>query len=200
MAKIKHTKNALKAERDSLKRFRRYLPTLLLKKQQLQSELRNIEAQMDEKAAASRAIEADLSHWVKLFAQPVDFEALLRVKDVPMTEGNIAGVAIPVIQDVVFERNMPDLYSSPLWVDDGFDVLEKLVRLLIERSVLGEQYLRLSEELRTTSQRVNLFEKVKIPECERNIRTIRIFLGDMQTAEVARAKIAKSKAPGEEAA
>ena len=36
MAKVKLTKNALKAERDSLKRYQRYLPTLLLKKQQLQ--------------------------------------------------------------------------------------------------------------------------------------------------------------------
>ena len=51
----------------------------------------------------------------------------------------------------------------------------------------------LSTELRTTSQRVNLFEKVKIPEAKNNIRVIGIFLGDQQTAAVVRGKIAKKK-------
>ena len=40
MAKIKLTKNELKIQRDALKRFERYLPTLQLKKQQLQMEVR----------------------------------------------------------------------------------------------------------------------------------------------------------------
>ena len=49
--------------------------------------------------------------------------------------------------------------------------------------MLERQYALLHEELRTTSQRVNLFEKVKIPECRENIRVIRIFLGDEQSLE-----------------
>jgi len=59
--------------------------------------------------------------------------------------------------------------------------------------VLERQEQLLQEELRTTTQRVNLFEKVKIPECEENIRQIQIYLGDQQTAAVGRAKIAKGK-------
>ena len=56
-----------------------------------------------------------------------------------------------------------------------------------------EQRRLLAEELRTTNQRVNLFERVKIPECKEAIRKIRIFLGDVQTLDVARSKIAKQK-------
>ena len=37
MAKIKLTKNELKVQKDQLKMFNRYLPTLMLKKQQLQA-------------------------------------------------------------------------------------------------------------------------------------------------------------------
>ena len=48
MAKIKFTKNELKKQKDALKRFLRYLPTLMLKKQQLQMEIRKIEAQLAE--------------------------------------------------------------------------------------------------------------------------------------------------------
>ena len=54
----------------------------------------------------------------------------------------------------------------------------------------------LSKELKTTSQRVNLFEKVKIPEAKENIKRIAIYLGDQQTAAVVRGKIAKNKVVG----
>ena len=116
-----------------------------------------------------------------------------------MTEGNIAGVTIPVLDDLVFAREIPDLFESPLWVDEGMDVIQHLVRLRVERLVMHNQQECLREELRTTNQRVNLFEKVKIPECEEAIRKINIFLGDQQTSAVARAKIAKGKSLAHEA-
>ena len=78
-------------------------------------------------------------------------------------------------------------------MDDALDALERMLRLRAERHVLEEQLRLLDDELRVTSQRVNLFEKVKIPEARNNIRVIRIFLGDQQTAAVARSKIAKGK-------
>ncbi len=40
---------------------------------------------------------------------------------------------------------------------------------------------------------MNLFEKVKIPETAENIKRIRIYLGDQQTAQVVRGKISKRK-------
>jgi V/A-type H+/Na+-transporting ATPase subunit D len=61
----------------------------------------------------------------------------------------------------------------------------------LEIRILDEQIRRLGEELRITTQRVNLFEKVKIPEAQENIRRIGIYLGDQQTAQVVRGKIAK---------
>ena len=42
MARIKLTKNELKTQKDNLKRFNRYLPTLVLKKQQLQMEIQKV--------------------------------------------------------------------------------------------------------------------------------------------------------------
>jgi V/A-type H+-transporting ATPase subunit D len=196
VAKIKHTKNELKAQRDSLKRFRRYLPTLQLKKQQLQMEMRQLEQRIEEKRAEERRLREDLDTWVELFAEPVDLATYLHVHEVRTSHGNIAGVTIPMLNEVVFERRIPDLYETAPWVDDGLDAVSKLLRLKIEWGILMEQHRLLAEELRTTSQRVKLFEKVKIPEARENIRVIRIFLGDAQTAEVARAKIAKSKSTG----
>jgi len=199
MAKIKHTKNELKAQRDALRRFERYLPTLLLKKQQLQTEIRTLDQRLSAKIQEEETFQKDVALWVRLFSEPFDFGSCLNVTDIRIGEGNIAGVNIPVLEAVEFSRHVPDLFESPLWVDDALAALEKLTRLRVERAVMEKQFRLLKEELRTTSQRVNLFEKVKIPECREHIRVIRIFLGDQQTAAVARAKIAKGKAPKEAA-
>lgn len=194
MAKIKLTKNELKAQRDGLARFQRYLPTLQLKKQQLQMEVRMVEARIEDNKDEEKALLADMSNWRSLFSEPFDFDAHVAVDQITVSQGNIAGVSIPVLDEVSFKLIPPDLYATPAWVDDGIATLESILRLRIQQKILMEQADALREELRTTNQRVNLFEKVKIPEAKENIRVIRIFIGDQQTSEVARAKIAKGKA------
>lgn len=193
MSRIKHTKTELKAQRDGLRRYERYLPTLQLKKQQLQVEMRQLESKIESRRADETRALDELKSWVRLFAEPVGLENYLRIEAVKTSEGNIAGVSIPVLDDVSFRRETPDLFLTPAWVDDGITMLEQLLRLRIELGILDEQHRCLGAELRTTTQRVNLFEKVKILECSENIRVIRIFLGDEQTADVVRGKIAKGR-------
>jgi len=193
MAKVKLTKNELKSQRDSLKRFQRYLPTLQLKKQQLQMEVRKLDTRIEEKRLEEEALLRKLKSWSRLFSEPFDFEQYIKLKEVILGDGNIAGVTIPVLEDLSFTRELPDLFATPLWIDEGMDVLQHLIRLRVERLVMRAQQESLREELRTTNQRVNLFEKVKIPECKEAIRKINIFMGDQQTSAVARAKIAKGK-------
>lgn len=200
MSKIKHTKNELKAQRDALRRFERYLPTLQLKKQQLQIEIRQVENRLEERRGEIARVMEEAGRWIRLLAEPVDLRHYLRVTEIRVGAGNIAGVPLPLFQGVSFERVEPDLHATPAWLDDALELVEKLVLLRAEAGLLAEQHRRLSDELRTTSQRVNLFEKVKIPESEHNIRVIRIFLGDAQTAEVARAKLAKGKSMAREEA
>ena len=78
-------------------------------------------------------------------------------------------------------------------MDDAAEAASSLIGVRAERGVAAEQVRLVAEELRTTSQRVNLFEKVKIPECVENIRVINVALGDEQTSSVARGKIAKGR-------
>jgi V/A-type H+-transporting ATPase subunit D len=60
--------------------------------------------------------------------------------------------------------------------------------------VLHDQLRRLKRELRVTAQRVNLFERIKIPEAQGHIRRISVHLGDQQTAAFGWALLAKRKA------
>ena len=194
MPKIKHTKSELKNQRDDLRRYERFLPTLELKKQQLQIEVRKLNAALEASRAEEAGLRAELDGWVRIFAEPFELGAMLRLKEVRRLSGNIAGVAIPIFQEAVFERAPLDLFQTPPWIDDGLAMLERLGSLKAAQAIMETQTRLLSEELRMTTQRVNLFEKVKIPECTDNIRVIRIFLGDEQTAAVVRAKLAKGKA------
>jgi V/A-type H+-transporting ATPase subunit D len=191
MAQIKLTKNELKKQKDALKRFQRYLPTLQLKKQQLQMVIRQVEAEMREKASAQEELRRTLMSWVEVFGEDVGLENYLKIRRLETSDGNIAGIDIPVFEGIDFDELPYDLYTMPVWVDRGLDALKRLLALDAEVRILKEQHRRLSEELRITTQRVNLFEKVKIPETKDNIRTIRIYLGDQQTAAVVRGKIAK---------
>ena len=107
--------------------------------------------------------------------------------------GNIAGVDIPVFKNITFKDLDYHLFETPLWIDRALEKLKEIIALDEEVKILQQQIALLSKELRTTTQRVNLFEKVKIPETKENIRVIRIYLGDQQTAAVVRGKIAKKK-------
>ena len=193
MPKIKLTKNELKTQRDSMARFQRYLPTLQLKKQQLQMEVRRLDQEILEKRDEEQEARAKLSSWIQLYSEPVDLSPYAQVDKLTTSFGNIAGVNIPVLDDLSFEKVTPNLFETEPWTDEGIRVMKQLTRLRIERQILEEQHHLLADELRTTSQRVNLFEKVKIPEAKENIRVIRIFMGDQQTAAVARSKLAKGK-------
>lgn len=193
MAKIKHTKNELKAQQEALRRFQRFLPMLQLKKQQLQAEIQSIDNQIETKQQAYDEQRNQLSQWSRLLSDTEADQLRIELKKVNTEEGNIAGVNIPVLKDVQIESEQPDLFESSPWLDDALVAIDSLIQLKTHISILNEQRRLVSEELRTTSQRVNLFEKVKIPECKENIRFIKIFLGDEQTAAVARGKLAKKR-------
>jgi V/A-type H+-transporting ATPase subunit D len=193
VGKIKLTKNELKRQKDALKRFLRYLPTLMLKKQQLQMEIRKVEVRQQETRGKREASFQDLEAWIAVFGEDVGLENLVSVASLKSQTGNIAGVDIPIFEAVEFEEQAYDLFRTPLWVDAAVEKVKELSALDGQLRVLERQAALLGEELRVTSQRVNLFEKVKIPETREHIRRIQIYLGDEQTAAVVRGKISKAK-------
>ncbi|MGI6097224.1 MAG: V-type ATP synthase subunit D [Dethiobacteria bacterium] len=193
MSKIKFTKNELKKQKDQLKRYLRYLPTLLLKKQLLQMEIRQVEIMIQKKRQELQQVREALMAWVDVFGEGIELAELVKIQEFKKSSQNIAGVDIPVFQGVVYEKIPYDVMVYPLWVDAGIQKLQEILALDIELSILEEQVVLLATELRTTTQRVNLFEKVKIPETKENIRVINIYLGDQQTAAVVRGKMSKRK-------
>lgn len=196
MARVKLTKTELKAQNDALRRFERFLPMLQLKKKQLQAEIAAITVKTEEVAAAENALRAEVSSWAGLVATaPELVDGLVALRGVKTGSANIAGVTMPTYEGIDIDRREVDAWETPPWVDDAAAAMERMIALREERAVYDTQLKLVSEELQLTSQRVNLFEKVKIPGCKEAIRVIKIALGDEQTAAVTRGKIAKSRAP-----
>ncbi len=196
---VKLTKNEQKLQKDSLKQFQRYLPTLQLKKQQLQVVIRQIETEVAQMREKQKQLVESMQAWIgvfhenTVFSEELDLDNLVRIDRVVRDVGNIAGVNIPIFKELSFQPIVYDLDDYPLWVDMALESLRDVSRFDALVATLEQQVKLLNKELRTTSQRVNLFEKVKIPEAKENIRKIGIYLGDQQTAAVVRGKIAKKK-------
>ena len=164
MVKVKLTKTELKAQTDALKRFQRFLPLLVLKKQQLQGEIAGISAKAEETTAKERAVREALNGWVGLFATDESLLAgLVKVREVRTGTANIAGVAIPTFESVETDVRPVDPWATPAWVDSAVEATTQVLSLQCERAIFEEQRRLVQEELQKTSQRVNLFEKVKIP-------------------------------------
>ena len=195
MGKIKLTKGELKRQRDALRQYARYLPTLQLKKQQLQLEILQLDNLFAEKRhLLAKRKEAVLS-WSGLLAEAraPSMKKWLIPREIIVSAKNIAGVDIFIFQTAEFETPEYDLFEAPLWFDVAIEVLRHIVSLHEEMKVIEKGTCVLKQELRITSQRVNLFEKVKIPEAEEAIRLIKIYIGDQMSNAVGRSKIAKRK-------
>ena len=194
MPKLKLTKGELKRQRDSLRQYHRYLPTLQLKKQQLQMEILRQTVLISERSANKAAKTRDSLVWSALLTErSVDIRPFLKPENIKTLIRNVAGVDVPVFDSAVFGQAEYDLFATPFWIDAAIDILRSIIALREEIMVLEKGIAVLRHELRITTQRVNLFEKVKIPETEETIRRIKISIGDQMTNAVGRSKIAKKK-------
>jgi len=193
--KLLLTRPELKRQREALLRFERYLPTLKLKQQQLQIHIREANAKrrgVREKCVAAKKKFEPHSAVLNDIAG-IDVRRLAKVEEVKTSTTNIAGVNVPIFEDVSFPKADYSLFATPAWVDGAIADMREISRQEAELEVLARQCRLLQAELTKVIQRVNLFEKVKIPEARESIRRIRIHLGDEMTAGVVRAKIAKNK-------
>jgi len=194
MEKIKLTKGELKKQRDSLKQYQRYLPTLQLKKQQIQIEILRqvgfLEQKKHEEEIKTRAIE----QWLGLLAEgAIDLRQWVRPQRIITGLRNIAGVELPVFEAARFLEPEYDLFYTPPWVDAAIIALQAWISLREEIAIIEKGIGILRQELRVITQRVNLFEKVKIPEAEEAIRAIKIYISDQMANAVGRSKFAKKK-------
>jgi V/A-type H+-transporting ATPase subunit D len=192
---MKFTKNELRNQQHRLTQLQRYLPTLQLKKAMLQLEVQEALIEIQSAKTAFQKSYTFVSGFSSLFLTQmgVDLKDALKVIEVKKHYENIAGVEVPYFDDIIFEKIEYNLFSTPPWLDAAIDGLQALTEAQVKIAIAEEKKNALEEELRQVSIRVNLFEKILIPRALKNIKKIKVFLGDQQLAAVSRAKVAKGK-------
>lgn len=191
MARLILSKSSLARQRNNLKLYRRYLPSLDLKRRQLMAERAKAAAVLaltEEKLSSERTVGERIP---MLSNREVDIQGLVRVAGVEQTEENVVGTLIPRLGSVALVRRPYSRLARPQWVDVAAAALERRLELEIRARVERKRLRLLEKAVRRITQRVNLFEKVLIPRTRTNIRRIQIFLGDAERAAVVRAKMAK---------
>ncbi|MDE5636928.1 MAG: V-type ATP synthase subunit D [Alistipes sp.] len=189
--KFQYNKTSLGELGKQLKMRQKALPTIKSKESALRSEVKRAkDSALDYREQLDR-LTAEYDYMVSLWGE---FDCtLLRISDVDLTTQKIAGVRIPVLDDIRFEERPYDLFSSPVWYADGIDLLKRAARLGLEFEVYNRRMELLDYARRKTTQKVNLYEKVQIPGYEDAIRKIKRFMEDEENLSKSAQKIVKTK-------
>ena len=202
MPQLKYTKLELIELRKKQTRFQKYVPTLKTKKSLLQVEVNKANTEVETSLNRYEKEKKSLLPHAKLLTdkQTSDLQGSLEIREVKRRYEAIAGIEVPYLEDVVFEEPKNYLMFQPLWVDEFTQMLRVLSKAYQRIKVAREKKKILEEELRKVTIRVNLFEKRLIPQLERDISKIRIYLGDQELQAVSVAKVAKKNILGREIA
>ncbi len=187
-------KTALKQQRDKLMMYKRFLPSLDLKRQQLLVDYQQSKSLL---ASTEHDIAELLDSQSGLFsllgASEQELADLVRIEELVVKEENVLGVRLPALDEVRFRVKEYSMLARPFWVDFLLELVQTVAKLRVRRDIQQRRVSRLSDAVRRITQRVNLFEKVLIPQAEKDIQRIKIHLADSERAAVVRSKLAKAK-------
>lgn len=194
MPRLTFSKASLQKQSANLKRYRQYLPSLDLKRQQLIAERAKATTKL---AELEQTIQSHLQfvnrNLPMLSATIPDLTGLVKVEQVDIGSENIVGITLPVLNNLQIKVKEYSTYCRPHWVDPVVAQLTLMLELKLQQRIYAKRVSVLEKAVKKVSQRVNLFDKVLIPRSQQNIRKIRIFLSDVERAGVVRAKLTKQK-------
>lgn len=194
MARLQLNKSSLAREARNLRTYERFLPSLDLKRQQLMAERAKARRAHVETRKEMDSLATQVGQKLPMLANTdVDLSNLVKVIDARLATENLVGTRLPTLQGIDVEVRPYALLATPHWVDAVASVLHDMLELRVRIQVEERRLELLERAVKTITQRVNLFDKVLIPNTRANLKKIRIYLSDEQMAAVSRSKIAKRK-------
>lgn len=192
MAKVAMNKGALQKQREQLRLYRRVLPSLDLRRRQLTTEAARVREELAQTEAELVRLSAGIAAQLPMLAnQDIEVSGLVQIESVHLGEENVVGVKLPLLTELRCTIRDYSLLAKPHWVDVLVDRLQDIAKLRLQMRVAAERVRLLDHAVRRTTQRVNLFDKILIPQAEQTIQRIQIVLGDAERAAIVRSKLAK---------
>ena len=200
MAAVLLNKSDLQQQRGKLELFERFLPSLELKRQQLTAEYKKAGQALADAERGTDSVSRSLAGMLPILgSSSMKLSGLVRIRRIDIAEEDVLGLRLPTLGAIEFDEAHYSLLATPFWFDDLVLCLKEAVTQRVRLQVYRERVARMKGAVRRVSQRVNLFDKVLIPNARQNIARIQIFLADVERAAVVTSKIAKAKRSHERA-
>lgn len=188
--KFQYNKTSLQQIEKNLKMRQRTLPIIKNKETALRLEVKKCK---EEAVELQKKLESQIGGYESMYALWGEFDAsLVALKDVEMSVKKIAGVRVPILNNIQLEVKPFGLFSSPKWYFDGINLLQGLAKTAVEHEFVQAKLHLLEHARKKTTQKVNLFEKVQIPGYQEAVRKIKRFMEDEENLSKSSQKILKS--------
>jgi len=194
MARLLLSESTLLKEKKRLESFQRFLPSLEMKRQQLMAALKDNRKALKKLQQQQQELEGFIAEQVPMLAnQDIDLQGLCEVKHFTEKKVNVVGVWLLDIDVLEFKLAQISVLAKPHWVDVVQLKLQQGLELALRFDIETFNNQLLEAELKKVTQRVNLFDKVLIPETKANLRKIQLYLDDKDREMVVTSKLAKNK-------
>lgn len=188
--KFQYNKTSKQQLEKQLKMRVRTLPIIKNKETALRLEVKKSKGEAEE---LQRKLDSQIAGYESMYALWGEFDpSLVELKDVELNVKKVAGVRVPVLENIKLEVKPFGVFSAPKWYFDGINLLQGLAKTAVEREFVVAKLHLLEHARRKTTQKVNLFEKVQIPGYEEAIRKINRFMEDEENLSKSSQKILKA--------
>lgn len=188
--KFQYNKTSLQQQEKQLKMRERTLPTIKSKESALRLEVKRTK---DEVERLERQLEEEIVGYRSMVSLWNEFKPdLISVEGVKLSAKKVAGVVVPVLDDISYTIKPFSLFNAPSWFAEGIDLLKNLAHTGIEAEFLDLKLEFLEYARKKTTQKVNLFEKVQIPGYKDAIRKIKRYLEDEESLSKSSQKIMRA--------
>ncbi len=189
--KFQYNKTYLQQLNKELKVRLNALPTLQSKEAALRLEVIKAKEEVhsfdNDLQSLHEKMDADIRLWVEF---PQD---LVKVREIKTKTRKIAGIRTPDLQAIDFEIRDVSYFAENGWIPGGIKALQELVILKVRREIAHHRMVVLEYNRKKTTQKVNLYEKVQIPEYRDAILRIKRFMEDEDNLSKASQKILKAR-------
>lgn len=166
------------------------LPILKNKEMALRVELKELGTKMMQLEKEKNEVDQQLKSFQPFWEE---FPHIIVLDKLETSNKMVVGVKVPELKTLDFRMTDISWWNYPAWVPTGISIMEKTIELEIKLEIIGKQLELLNSARKKTTQKVNLYEKVQIPEYTEAILKIKRFLEDKDNISKAAQKIVKKK-------
>ena len=188
--KFNYNKTTIQQFKRQLAIRQKALPILKNKETALRLEVVQLSKELENLNEQNKELAARLENYKGFWAE---FPEIIVVDKIERYNKKVVGVKIPEIKAIKFKLADVSWWNLPAWIPGGIAILKEAIRLKLRTDILLEQIKVLENARKKTTQKVNLYEKVQIPEYEDAIMKIKRFLEDKENISKAAQKIVKNR-------